>query len=119
MAKCPSERATGERFQDVSVRHPEFEKINLNFWRGDQYLANMRKPTRQDAYRSLSEAVSAADVARELGVATEFILQEIARRRMRAVADGKVRGVELAAYLDAAKRPATTLGNRVRRRRLR
>jgi hypothetical protein len=79
----------------------------------------MRKLTRQDAYRSLSEAVSAADVARELGVTTEFVLQEIARGLIRAGADGKVRGAKLARYLDAAKRPEAILGNRVRRRRLR
>ena len=79
----------------------------------------MKKLTREDAYRSLSEAVSVADVARELGITTDFILQEIAKGRVRVGADGKVRGSELARYLDAAKRPAAILGARVRRRRLR
>jgi hypothetical protein len=61
---------------------------------------------REAAYRTITEPLTLADVARELGVTVAFMRGQIKRRQLQATADGKVTGVELARYLASKRRDA-------------
>lgn len=60
-------------------------------------------PCRIQAYQSLTEPLTPAEVARELGTEVDIVEQAIAAGQLRVQADGTVTGHALAAYLQSTR----------------
>ena len=65
----------------------------------------MRKETeREAAYKSLTEAVTVQDAAREMGTTESFVRQQIADGHLLALPNGRISGPELARFFAAHRR---------------
>jgi len=58
----------------------------------------MKETSREAAYRTLTEPLSMAEVAREMGVTASFV-GKLRGGQLRALPDGRVTGADLARYL--------------------
>jgi hypothetical protein len=76
-------------------------KKNLNFDVPAPYLGFMT--AREAAYATLIEPLAPADVARDLGVGTDLIREEIRKGNFQALDDGRIAGAELARYLSSQR----------------
>ncbi len=59
---------------------------------------------REESYRTLIEPLTVQEVAREMGVTVDFVLQQIKDGKLLALPDGRTTGSELSRYFAAHRR---------------